>query len=265
VHVTSAAVALAALVYMAFQDEPPRSDSKTKPEGIDVFVRQPEVQALLFHNLALGIVFTGGLVAASLVLMKDLAATPVQVATFFVINSGLHGLANFLILPYCMKRFKGPWQAMEGAVLLALMSGVLLLFDFAYSSGLVVFGTLMILSSTILPICMTSANIICGTYAAKYTKNARTVALALARFCFNIGQILGPLLAVVLLKWHRSAQFAGVTFFTVAAWCIWWYFHRRVTNAAAEKEKEKEEEKIGAVELTRLVGAAEAQATEGGI
>jgi len=265
VHIVSGAVALLALGYMGWQDEPPRADSKARPEGLEVFVRQPEVLALLLNNLALGIIFTGGLVATSLFMMNRLAATPVQVATFFILNSGLHGLANFLVLPYCIKRFHGPWQAMTGSILLALASAMCLLFDFAYST-LVGFCALMFTSSLILPICMTSANIACGAYAAKYTKNARTVALALSRFCFNVGQILGPVLAVVLLRWHRAAQFAGTTLFTVATWAAWFYVHHRVADAAAAAEKgngEKENEgEGGAVELTTLVGAAEAPAAD---
>ena len=258
VHISSAAIALLALAYMFIQDEPPRSDAQTKPEGVDTIVKQPEVLALLLNNVALGIIFTGGLVASSLVMMNELGATPGQVAVFFVINSGGHGLVNFAVLPACIKHYKGPWEAMGGSTALALVCAVCFFFDFAYGS-LFVFGLLLVLSSMILPICMTSANITCGQYAAKYTKNARTVVLGMARFCFNVGQILGPLLAVILLKWHKSAQFAGVTLFSVITWGNWYFWHHRVEATEKQKEQQAQKEEEGGVELTALMAPKEEQ------
>ncbi len=224
-NIISGAVALFACVYMLFMKEPTRSEKGLKPDGLNVIMKQPEFVALLANNLMLGIIFTSRLVAVSLFMKNDLDATSLQVSIYLVVSSGIHGIINFSVLPWTIKRFQGPWQAMAGATVLAAISSICFCFKFAYST-IAIFCALNVMSSLILPIIMTSANILCGNYAAKYTTNARTVVLGLSRFFFNIGQIVGPILSVALIQWSNIAQFSGITFIAILTWFVWLYFDR---------------------------------------
>jgi len=96
---------------------------------------------------------------------------------------------------------------------------------------------------------MTAANIINGEYAARYTLNARTVVLGMARSAFNVGQVLGPIVAVALLKVDRVAWFVGILVITLSTWLVWYYYHNRAIAVRAAKAALKTDtEPVGEVE-----------------
>ena len=80
-----------------------------------------------------------------------------------------------------------------------MVCNFLLLFDFAYSD-IYVFAVLSAATTTAIPMFMTSANVVTGQYAARYTRNSQSMVLGFSRLCFNVGQILGPIIAVLLVS-----------------------------------------------------------------
>ena len=248
IHHICGAVAFCSFIYLAFTEEPPRPDSAAKPEGLDVIVKQKEFWGLLLTNFSVGCIFTGGTVAASIVLKTELQATPIEMALYFVCVSAVHGCLNFLILPWSLKKFGGPWQAMLGSTVLVFICSIFFCFKFTYTN-LTWLCLLLGISTLNIPIYITSASLMAGAYAAKYTTNARTVVVGLSRMGFNIGQVLGPVISVGLLKIGNAAQFAGMTLFGTLCWSLWYYLHHQVlaetaaayTQTASYKEVKKDQ------------------------
>ena len=255
VHVITGCVAFVAFIYFFLVTEPPRYDSKMKPEGVDVILRQPEYLALCLNNVSVGMVFTGGLVAASLVLL-ELDGTPQQMSYYFLFCSLTHGVINFLALPWAIQKYGTTFPAMSAVAVMASICTILLCFDFAYDSlsGLFV---LMVGTSCVIPIFMTAANIINGEYAARYTKNARTVVLGMARSAFNIGQVLGPVIAVAFLKWDRVAWFVGIMLIILTTWTSWHYYHHRAIILRAHAEADAVAGRDASTESERVLELVE--------
>ncbi len=247
IHIITSIAAGLAFCYILTVTEPPRRDSGAKPEGVDIILKQPEYIALVVNNVSIGLVFTGGLVAGTLVLINELNATPQEMSIYFIVTAAIHGIINFALLPAAMKRYGTPFPAMIAVAIIAVLATICLCFEFAYSS-IVSLCVFMILTSTVLPIFMTSANIICGEYALRYTKNARTVVLGMARSAFNVGQMLGPILAVALLSWDKIAWFVGIMLITLPTWLLWYYFHHKAIRMREENDNKTIDKTIDIVE-----------------
>ena len=65
-HLISAGVCFIALLYVTFIDQPINIDQDVKPIGLDIIIKQNEYRALVGMNFSCGVLFTGGLVAASI-------------------------------------------------------------------------------------------------------------------------------------------------------------------------------------------------------
>jgi MFS family permease len=251
VHLVCGALCLCSGLYMACIKAPPRADKLLKPEGLDVILKQREFLGLMLVNLAIGSTWTGGTVAVSIVLQTQLQATPGQLALYFVVVAALHGCVNFAVLPWSIKRFGGPWEAMAGAVVVASASSILLCFNFAYKD-LVSLCVMLGVSTLSTPVVLTSCSIMAGAYAAKYTTNARSIVIGISRFGFNVGQVIGPIIAVGLLKISNSAQFAGMTLFVSLCWVLWYFLHHSVEGAG-----------LPAKSLTPIPASASGKSDEG--
>ena len=68
---------------------------------------------------------------------------------------------------------------------------------YTQKSGYITITILLMLNSCTLPVFITSNSITCGEYAIKYTKMLELFVIGMARMFFNIGQIFGPILAVM--------------------------------------------------------------------
>ena len=118
---------------------------------------------------------------------------------YFLVLSLAHGLINFLLLPASIKYFNTSLYAQVIVSLGMFITTILLCYPSVYTqkSGYITITILLMLNSCTLPVFITSSSITCGEYAMKYTKNARTLVIGMARMFFNIGQIFGPILAVM--------------------------------------------------------------------
>jgi DHA1 family multidrug resistance protein-like MFS transporter len=241
-----AVLAFLALVVVSLATAPPRADATAAPEGLDVVTRQSEFHALMMLNLVLGLAMTGSIVASALILAYQLGASPVEIALFFTSVAVVHSVINLTLLPQSMKRYESVIPALLAVLAVSLISMTLLCFDFAYDSVLLT-CILANLSTCLIPTGMTSANILAGMYADKYSTNAKSQVLGISRLAFNIGQVCGPLFATFTITYGHAnvAYFAGSICLDICAVAVWMYWHMvkgKVEYVKAEpkvKDKEK--------------------------
>ena len=99
------------------------------------------------------------------------------------------------------------------------------LFPFIICSSVYVFILISAVTTMALPMFMTSANMVSGQYAAKYTKNSQSFVLGFSRLCFNVGQILGPIVAVILVEVGQGVYFFGIGCFGAVCFLFWNHYH----------------------------------------
>ncbi len=243
VHSLSSGLALLAFLCISFSEPPPRPNATEKPKGIDKIVRAPEYLALMLMNVYVGIHFTGGIIAASLILAYQLGVSTIQISLFFVATSIFHAFFNFALLPLTTKYFGTPIVAMKLSTIMSSIASVLLCFDFALDS-LVGCYLLLIFASTLLPVLMTTANIYSGQYADRHTKNARTVVLGISRLAFNVGQVLGPLIAIACISYGSNLVFYLLSAVLSVGVFVNWLVQHNKAMASMKAEVGAEEEDV---------------------
>lgn len=224
-HSISGGAALCALVVVSNADTPPRPDENVKPRGVDFVLQAREYWGLIAMNVVVGAAFTGGIIAAQIILVIQLGATSLEMALFFVGTSIEHAIINFVLLPYSVKKYGSTFPAMRVSLYLTVVTYIIMCFDFAYDNFV---GTCFVLtiSTSLLPIFMTAANIISGQYADKYSENARGVVLGFSRLAFNVGQVLGPIVATTAITYGSNmVYFATSAAVAMVAFHLWTMAH----------------------------------------
>jgi MFS family permease len=225
-HSISGGLALLGFVVITIAPSPPRPNATDKPRGVDKILRAPEYVALMASNAVVGCHFTGCMIAAAIILAYQLGLTSFQVSLYYFSMAGSHGIINFVLLPASTKYFGTPIVAMKLILFTSMASCLLLCFDFAYENVLVCCTLLTVCTGTI-PIFMTAANIFCSQYADRHTTNARSVVIGMSRFAFNVGQVIGPIVAATSLSYGSNSVFWALSFVLgVTSFFTWLYFHR---------------------------------------
>ena len=243
-----AALAFVALVVVSMTPPPPRMNASEKPQGLEIVTKQPEYISLMLMNVGLGVSMTGSIIAASIILAYQLESTAIQIAMFFVGVAVLHSFLNITLLPNSIKWFSSTIPAMSLVLALSVMASIILCFDFAYSS-LVVVCILMTLTTAKVPTGMTAANILSGQYADKYTKSAKSQVLGISRLAFNVGQVLGPLLATMSINFGGNVAYFGITMALDLGTILTWMCFHSLASWRDEREEQAEQGDDGGVEM----------------
>ena len=257
-HVTSGALALVGLVYAASVAPPPRPNAAARPSGIGAVMRSLEFTWLAACNVIVGIQFTGGLVMISLLIVFRLGVSADVLAIVFVVMALVHVGINFLGVPVSVRLYGSPMPAMSISLAVAMAAHVAFLFEGIVDSSTPLACALMILSSACLPVFMTGANYVAPNYADRYSKNARGSIIGIARLFFNVGQMLGPIVAAALYAVDFRLYFAAVLIAYVATFVPWRHFHMKAE--AAERAPPAGEEGDAELALAKAGAAADAKA-----
>lgn len=166
-HSLTSFMALIALVMVTRANPPPRRHATAQPEGVDRVLQASEYWGLIGMNIFIGTTFTGGIIAATLILVYQKGAKSWQVALFFACSAIFHALESFILLPATIKRFGNPFPAMSLTMGLSVIMRILLCFNFAYSD-IVLLSVYLTAASAVVPIFMTATNIMSGQYANRY-------------------------------------------------------------------------------------------------
>jgi MFS family permease len=156
---------------------------------------------------------------------------------------------------------------MKVSAAVSILAMVLLCFDWAYENGLTLCYILLVVASAMIPVFMTVANIYSGQYADRYSKNARSVVLGISRLAFNVGQVIGPVIATSCIQYGGENYYfyAGSAVVFTAVFVNWLVQHgklvetilkeKQMAAGAGEEEKEKDadEEKAVSLELVPQV------------
>ena len=135
-HASASGLALVGFVAITMSTEPKKAGqvegASNEPEGMDVILKAPEYLALLCTNFYVGLIFTGGVIAASLILAYRMGASPIEVAMYFCFSALLHSGMNFYIIPWGVKKFGSPFPAMKATLFFVMLCNFFMFFDFAY-------------------------------------------------------------------------------------------------------------------------------------
>ena len=226
VHLISSFVAVVAFVFLYYSKEPPRHDIKEIPEGIDRVFKSLEFRLLAAVQLIIGLQFTGNLVICTIVAAFKLGLTSMETGLLYGGVAGLHMIENFVLFPRVMKRYGNSIIALDGGCIVAFTAAIFLSFDIVYDTHVVLVALLLILNTAFIPLGMQSMNLIGPEYAERHSKNSRGVVLGVSRLFFNIGQMLGPAVAVALYSAGGYLAFF-MTFgcIMIACYCPWRYTH----------------------------------------
>ena len=236
-HALCSFMALVAFIYITHIPEPPRADAQVKPEGLDRVLKSREYRAICGVQFMVGLTFTGTIVISTLITAVILELSSLETACVFASVALFHLLENLVLMPMVINRFGNSLPAMDVSVVTSAVFYALLSFEFAYES--VFLSTFFVVcASSIVPVIMTSNNIIAASYATRYSKNAKGTALGISRLCFNVGQMLGPVVAVVLYDVDVRVFFVTFIGLTLISYCPWRYLHH-VTSIEYERNQTK--------------------------
>jgi MFS family permease len=232
-HLLSAGLALLALCYVVWVQAPPRKDSDVKPLNLDKICRSPEFLAMAALQVVSGICFTGCILMSILLFLELLDGSPLDLALFLIFTSIFHAFESFTILPASMSYFGSPRAGMVGTSLITLAANILACFSFTYSSKISA-GAVLLLTSAHLPIFMTGANLIVPIYAERYGQNAKGAAIGFSRLCFNVGQMMGPIIAVSLFEVTYILWFGCLSVLQAVFLVLWLEVDRKATVKYAQ-------------------------------
>jgi MFS family permease len=240
-HLICSIIAFFSLIFVSTQEEPPRSDKKVKPQGLDVVIRSSEFISLCALQFMVGVSFTGNIVVSTLIASHKLQINASETSFIFAGIALYHIIENIVWLPYILNRYNGsPVVAMNQAILVTLVSYVALCFNATYDADLWLIGFLLVTASTLIPVCMTGANILAANYAARYSVNSKGATLGISRLWFNLGQMFGPLIAVGFYELGTLFFYLAFITMTCIFYLPWSYYHKISTNKIMSEKNEKE-------------------------
>lgn len=166
--------------------------------------------------LVVGLQFTGATSLLGVVLPEKFGFVEWQVAMAFMLMTVMHFLlmANLRGLT---AKFGTPTLIIS-SYSLAIIGHIFFLFKFSFSSP---YSTcfLFLISTLVLPLAMTGANMLAPGLADKYGKNARGATVGMLRTLFNVGQAIGPAYAVSLYNVKNDLN-DGFIFFAIQGLCM---------------------------------------------
>jgi cyanate permease len=236
--------AFLALLLTFRSTEPSRPNADAVPSGVGDIMRSKEFLSLAVVYGVVGVQFTGATSLIGVVLPEKFGFSEWQVAVSFIVMTVVHFLlmAN---LKGLTAKFGTPTLIIS-SYSLAILGHVLFLFKFSFKS-LPSTLFLFLISTLVLPLAMTGANMLAPGVADKYGENARGATIGMLRTTFNVGQAIGPAFAVSLYNVKNELNDGFVFFalqgafmaFATACFAAVWVLGKGKDGEWAERGKQK--------------------------